>query len=709
MKPQPHPPVSARTRWLRTRAPWILAGVLPLAALSSPAYAFWQSQSTGSLSAAADSIAAGGKPSATAAGADVSVRWPASSTLQGGAVAGYVLARYSTATGGTSVPATGGCSGTVTALSCVEAALPVGTWYYAVTPVISLWTGAESPRSIGVNTDKTPPVVSVTSISPAPNPAGFNNSSPVTVNLAADDGTGGSGVASISYSVDAGAQTVVAAASAAVVLTAEGMHTISYFATDNAGNSGTAQTIAVRIDTLAPTGGSVTVPTYVNAGNVAAVPVRGTAEPGSSVTLRVSDAGSVHTLTSTVAADATGAWSVPGLDLSGFNQGTLSFAATAVDAAGNAGLAVVVTSIKDTLSPSIPTVSAPTYVNSANRTNVPVSGTAEAGSTVSLRVTDAGAVHTVLRTATAGGSGAWSVTGLDLSALNDGALTFSAAAADPAGNTGGTGSASSVKDVLVAAPFITAPGTVNSSNATTFPVAGSTEAGASVRLTVSDGVTAHTVTKTAVANGSGSWAASLDLSGMNAGTLSYSAVATDPAGNVSGPGTATGTKAGPKVTAVGLVGGNGVAAAGDSVSITFGQAMNGSTFCSDWTSPGVQTLSGSNDVVVTITNGTAEDTLSVTSTNCPGLKIGSIGLGGDYVSSGSATFSATANGSRSSVSWNPTTATLTITLGTKQTGTLATAPASVGYPSYTPVAGLQDSAGNPLGTTTFTSGTASKF
>ena len=41
-------------------------------------------------------------------------------------MAGYSIARYGTATGGTRVAATGGCSAAIAGLSCVEAAFRRG-------------------------------------------------------------------------------------------------------------------------------------------------------------------------------------------------------------------------------------------------------------------------------------------------------------------------------------------------------------------------------------------------------------------------------------------------------------------------------------------------------------------------------------------------------------------------------------------------------
>jgi alpha-tubulin suppressor-like RCC1 family protein len=88
---------------------------------------------------------------------------------------------------------------------------------------------------------------------PAPNAAGWN-SGDVTVTLAATDG-GGSGVKEIAYELSGG-QTgsgTVAGAQASVKVTAEGTTTLTYFATDKAGNVEAKKTLVVRIARSAPT------------------------------------------------------------------------------------------------------------------------------------------------------------------------------------------------------------------------------------------------------------------------------------------------------------------------------------------------------------------------------------------------------------------------------------------------------------------------
>jgi hypothetical protein len=70
------------------------------------------------------------------------------------------------------------------------------------------------------------------------------------VGLSATDNPGGSGVKQIKFATT-GAQTthgVVQGSSASIVITAEGITTISFSATDNAGNTESPKSLTVKIN-----------------------------------------------------------------------------------------------------------------------------------------------------------------------------------------------------------------------------------------------------------------------------------------------------------------------------------------------------------------------------------------------------------------------------------------------------------------------------
>jgi hypothetical protein len=589
--------------------------------------------------------------------------------------------------------------------------VPGGIWYYTVTPAIALWTGAESPRSTGISSDSVAPVATVQSVSPTPNAAGWNNTSPVTLTITADDGAAGSGVASITYTLDDGAQQTVNGGSATVTVSGDGTHTLSYFATDNAGNAGSAQTRTVRIDTAAPAAPGLTVPAYVNSANVAAVPVTGTSEAGAKITLTVRDTGTStpHSVSVTATASGTGTWSAS-LDLSSFKQGTVNYNATATDAAGNTSTLTAATNTKDTAAPAAAqALSVPAYVNIANASAVPVSGTAEATGTVTVTASDAGGAHTVTGTATASGTGAWSLN-LNLNALNQGTVTYTVTVRDAAGNTGAavTPSPTSMKDTNAPSLDIDPLSYIYSGNVDTYSIGGSTDSGTTVSLNVKDTAGSAPVTAQAPPSGS-SWKASgLNLSGLQDSnptsipSVTVTAITTDAAGN------STTTIAAvikdiklPTVTGVKLTNGGSTQAnkssadSGDTVTLSFSESMNLTKFCSNWT--GSQ-LAGS----ATISDTGNDDTLSVSFSGCT---IGTVTLGGNYLIGPNASFGAI--GTSSSLTWDPANNALVIKFGngpngSSGAGTLSPVGVAPGKPGYKPSPSLTDAVGNPIGTVSYT-------
>lgn len=123
----------------------LLATLLPGGQALRDGLATWSAAPVGSARASAQVVPAGSVPSTTVSGRDVSVSW-APTVLSGGTPAsGYVVARYDA--NGIAVAVGAGCTGVVTAASCVERAVPDGIWRYGVTPQRGSWTGPAGPRS----------------------------------------------------------------------------------------------------------------------------------------------------------------------------------------------------------------------------------------------------------------------------------------------------------------------------------------------------------------------------------------------------------------------------------------------------------------------------------------------------------------------------------------------------------------------------------
>jgi hypothetical protein len=111
-----------------------------------------------------------------------------------------------------------------------------------------------SQASTGIVSDTTAPTVTA-QLSPTPNAAGWNNTTPVSVALSANDGSG-SGINQIKYTTDGSdprsSGTAQVYGGTPFTVAAEGTTTVKFYATDIAGNASGVQTQAVKIDTTPP-------------------------------------------------------------------------------------------------------------------------------------------------------------------------------------------------------------------------------------------------------------------------------------------------------------------------------------------------------------------------------------------------------------------------------------------------------------------------
>src|SRR4029079_9446643 len=129
--------------------------------------------------------------------------------------------------------------------------------------------------------------------------------------------------------------------------------------------------------------------------------------------------------------DASGQWSVDGIDVSAFDDGQVTYRAAVDD--GSTVTAATDVATKDVVAPDLQISSVTDPIVPANETAAFAVGTAEPGAYVELSVTDG--THTLVLPTTADGSGDWSFDGLDLSSYDDGTISFAATATDNAGNS----------------------------------------------------------------------------------------------------------------------------------------------------------------------------------------------------------------------------------------------------------------------------------
>ncbi|WP_259344984.1 Ig-like domain-containing protein [Vibrio diabolicus] len=137
-----------------------------------------------------------------------------------------------------------------------------------------------------------------------------------------------------------------------------GTLTVSATQADIAGNTSTAATQSITLDNAAPSAVTITTPIetdgIVNAAEDNDVLIAGSgAEAGNSVTVTITDYSNYASRT--VTADNSGNWTLSGseLDVSAFNNGTLTVAASQSDAAGNTSSADSKTFTLDNVQPTV--------------------------------------------------------------------------------------------------------------------------------------------------------------------------------------------------------------------------------------------------------------------------------------------------------------------------------------------------------------------
>ncbi|WP_028473670.1 Ig-like domain-containing protein [Nocardioides alkalitolerans] len=159
----------------------------------------------------------------------------------------------------------------------------------------------------------------------------------------------------------------------------DGTHTVEATQTDPAGNTSPADAVDVTVDTATPGAPVVTAPTDGSAVRDTTPDVTGTGEPGATVTVEIDG-----TVVGTDVVGTDGTWSVtPGTPL---GEGPHTVEATQTDPAGNTSPADAVDFTVDTTAPDAPVITAPTDGATLETSPPAVTGTGEAGATVTVTV-----------------------------------------------------------------------------------------------------------------------------------------------------------------------------------------------------------------------------------------------------------------------------------------------------------------------------------
>jgi subtilisin family serine protease len=315
----------------------------------------------------------------------------------------------------------------------------------------------------------------------------------------------------------------------------QGPHTFQVFGVNDVGVTGTVAVFNFTVDTLAPdapTGVALNGTNVVNAGNVTASALTGTAAEAATLNFTISD-GSNPDVTGQQAV-ALGAFNITGINVSTLDEGPLTVSVTLTDAAANGSAAGNAAVTKDTQVASASNVQLnsnnPITAATANSVNLSFD-TTEAGN-AAFSVSD-GVNPDVTGNVIVTGAGT-TVTTVDHSTLNNTTLTISVTFTDSAGNAAAAANANLLKDtqVTAAATLQLNGGTVvNAGNVSSSSLSFATTEAGSASFTISDGANPD-VTGTPAVGGAGTTTVnSLNLSTLNEGPLTVSVTFTDTVGN----------------------------------------------------------------------------------------------------------------------------------------------------------------------------------
>jgi len=270
---------------------------------------------------------------------------------------------------------------------------------------------------------------------------------------------------------------------------------------------------------------------------------------------------------------------VTGINVSTLPDGTLTYSVTLRDAAGNTGAAATATATLDKTAPSGYTIAVgDSLVNAteAASTSFTFAG-AEVGATYNYTVTSSGGGTPVTGSGTIA-SATQQVTGINVSTLPDGTLTYSVTLRDAAGNTGTAATATATLDKTAPSGYtITADdGLINATEAasTSFTFAGA-EVGATYNYTVISSGGGTPVTGSGTIASATQQVTGINVSTLPDGTLTYSVTLRDAAGNTGTAATATATLDKSAPTAAITPNGSAVSTAPIVFTLTFNEPVTG--------------------------------------------------------------------------------------------------------------------------------------
>jgi hypothetical protein len=325
----------------------------------------------------------------------------------------------------------------------------------------------------------------------------------------------------------------------------DGTLTYSVTLTNAAAQTGIAATATATLDTTAPTGYSITADqsTIDAAQSAAASFTFAGAAIGATYSYTVTSDGGTGSVTGN-GTITSATQQVAGINVSSLHDGTLTFSVALSDAAGNTGAYVAATATLDQTAPTGYTISVDQSLIGASKaaTTSFTFADAEDFTTYNYTVTSSGGTGSVTGTGTILSS-TQQVTGVNVSSLPDGTLTYTVTLTDTAGNVGGEVTAKATLDQTAPTGYsiVVDQNPIDSSNAaaTSFTFAGA-EVGATYNYTVTSSGT-NSVTGSGTIASATQQVTGINVASLPNGTLTYSVTLTDPAGNVGNAFTAQAT------------------------------------------------------------------------------------------------------------------------------------------------------------------------
>nr|WP_321265742.1 Ig-like domain-containing protein [uncultured Sulfurimonas sp.] len=321
----------------------------------------------------------------------------------------------------------------------------------------------------------------------------------------------------------------------------DGTHSLVAKSSDDAGNEVSSESLVITVDTnitttnidLASTSDSG-VDATDNLTNDATPTITGNTEPNATVEIYDGD-----TLVGSGVADANGNYSVTTIQL---GDGTHSLVAKASDDAGNevsSESLVITVDTQTTATVDIQDSSdADDVLNSSEVQNATISGEVEVNAQLdSVVVTDEdnNSVNVSIDNVNINEDGTYTISGVDLSSLDDGTLTVTTSSTDEAGNkieatdtiSKETEASIEIDDTFMGDDIVnnTEQGSVSVSGTTN-----SVDEGQSVNVTIVDSQ-GNEVTTTATVQENGTWSVDVDTTSLVDGAVSVSANTEDIYGN----------------------------------------------------------------------------------------------------------------------------------------------------------------------------------